>query len=391
MVPVRIVLAVQDEFYIEALLHYVSCSEFSQKIRITAFSKVDAFLERMADGKELPDAVVSESIFMEAWTSNDRDKTFPRICLIEGERDIQEGMTTLHKYQPLKDLLNSILSAIQSGRKSLGAPPSSAGRTSVVGVYSVSGGSGKSTTALQLSRQLSSEGLEVLYLNMETAGSGFTGASGRQEQEHDMSGLARLLYELQAAEDKGDRLGPAAADYVVRDPLLQAAMFEPLLNLNELLELSKEHTIRLIDYLAGCGCYDFIVVDTDSYPSERTEGVFERCDQLVWLVADDIGAVHRTNRWLDHLERTRNDLYAALIQKSIFTVNRCLGNLANELPLEKVVPYLTLPYIPAWKQLNSWEALFHSAEYQRDLMKLCRRLTEVSGHIFEPAAGAGEA
>ncbi|MNN08791.1 CobQ/CobB/MinD/ParA nucleotide binding domain protein [compost metagenome] len=386
MVPVRIVLAVQDEFYIEALLHYVRCSEFNQKLRVTAFSKVDAFLKRMMDSGEMPDAVVAESRYLEAWSPPEGDRAaIPRIGLIEGERDMQDGVIVLHKYQPLKELLTSIMAAVQGQRKSLVTP--SAGRTSVIGVYSVSGGSGKSTTALQLSRQFSSEGLEVLYLNLETAGSGFTRASG--SQENDMSGLARLLYDLQASEDKGDRPGLSAANYVIRDPHLQVAVFEPLANLNELLELTKEHTIRLIDFLAGSGICDFIIIDTDSYPSERTEGVLERCDQLIWLLTDDIGAVHRTDRWLAHLERTRGELYTALVQKSIFTVNRCLGNLANKFPLENVVPYLTLPYIPAWKQLNSWEELFHSPEYQRDLMKLCSQIMEVSGRHAEPATGGG--
>ncbi|RUT28376.1 ParA family protein [Paenibacillus zeisoli] len=382
MVPVRIVLAVQDEFYIEALMHYVRCSEFSQKIRVTAFSKVEAFVKRMMDAGEVPDAVVADSMYLEAWTPPAGEREILRISLIEGERDRQEGVVVLHKYQPLKELLTSILTAVQGQRKPLATP---SGSTSVIAVYSVSGGSGKSTTALQLSRQLSSEGLEVLYLNLESAGSGLSEASGRQEQ--DMSGLARLLYDLQAAEDKGERLALSAADYVIRQPALQVAMFEPLSNLNELLELSREHTMRLIDCLVSSGIYDYIVLDTDSYPSERTEGILERCDQLIWLILDDIGSVHRTDRWLAHLERTRGDLYTALIQKSIFTVNRYLGNLVNQLPLEKVVPYLTLPYIPAWKQLDSWEVLFRSPEYQRDLMKLCSQIMEVSGSRTDPVLG----
>ncbi|WP_433945736.1 hypothetical protein [Paenibacillus sp. SN-8-1] len=385
MVPVRIVLAVQDEFYIEAFMHYVNCSEFNQKLRVTAFSKVEAFQKRMLDARDVPDAVVAESRYLESWNPPAGDRQIPRIGLIEGEQDVQDGVIVLHKYQPLKELLTSIMSAVQGQRKPLITP--SAGRTKVVGVYSVNGGSGKSTTALHLSRQLGSEGLGVLYLNLETAGSGFPGASGRQENE--MSGLARLLYDLQAAEDKGDRLELSSANYVIRDRHLQAAMFEPLSNLNELLELTKEHTIRLIDFLAESGTYDLIMIDTDSYPSERTEGVLERCDQLIWLLTDDIGAVHRTDRWLSHLERTRGDLYADLVQKSIFTVNRCLGNLVNQLPLGNVVPYLTLPYVPAWKQLNSWEELFHSPEYQRDLMKLSGQIMEVSGCRSEPVEGGG--
>ncbi|USB34105.1 AAA family ATPase [Paenibacillus sp. YPG26] len=382
MVPVRIVLAVQDEFYIEAFLHYVNCSEFHQKLRVTAFSKVEAFQKRMMDAAEVPDAVVAEPGYLEFWSPSAGEKRIPRIGLIEGEAELQDDVIALHKYQPLKELITSIMTAVQGQRKPLVTIPTD--RARVIGIYSVNGGSGKSTTALQLSRQFSSEGLRVLLLNLETAGSGFARASGRQE--HEVSGLGRLLYNLQAAEDKGDTLDLSAANYVIRDPNLQAAMFEPLNNLNELLELTREHTIRLINCLAASGAYDLILVDTDSYPSGCTEGVLERCDQLIWLTTDDIGAVHRTGRWLAHLERTRGEFYSTLVQKSIFTVNRCLGNLANQLPLGSGIPYHTLPYIPAWKQLDSWEELFHSPEYQRDLMKLCGHIMKMSGFHAEASA-----
>lgn len=43
----RIVLAVRESQYIEPLLHYLHHSEYGEMLRITAFSRMDAFIEFM--------------------------------------------------------------------------------------------------------------------------------------------------------------------------------------------------------------------------------------------------------------------------------------------------------------------------------------------------------
>lgn len=62
----RIVLAVRESQYIEPLLHYLHHSEYGEMLRITAFSRMDAFIEFMR-GEDIPDAVVGDSSFIEAW------------------------------------------------------------------------------------------------------------------------------------------------------------------------------------------------------------------------------------------------------------------------------------------------------------------------------------
>lgn len=385
MVPVRVVLAVQDEFYIEPFLHYVSCSEFNEKLKVTAFSKVEAFLERMNSSDERPDAVVAEPLFMQAW---DRagDKTIPAIQLVEGYQGLQDGESGLYKYQPLQELLSSILTVIQGQRRDKIA--GSNGSASVIGVYSASGGSGKTTVALHLCRHLSAEGLKVLYLNLETVSSDLPDSPSRFGS--DGPGMARLLYDLQASIEKKEPLSEPVSNYINRDQLLNADRFEPLANLNELLQLSKEDTICLLNYLADAGDYDLIIVDLDSYPCGRTLGVLERSDELVWLVTDEREAVQKAERWFSHFERTDAGLISRILNKSLFTVNRCLGNRVHTMPLEQVVSYRTLPYIPAWKQRSTWEDVLGSPDYQREVMKLCRQILEGSSS-YKAAAGGGGA
>ncbi|MNR39351.1 hypothetical protein D3C85_1575580 [compost metagenome] len=62
----RIVLAVQESQYIEPLLHYIHHSEYGGMLRVSAFSRLDAFMEFM-QGEEVPDAVIGDPSFIEAW------------------------------------------------------------------------------------------------------------------------------------------------------------------------------------------------------------------------------------------------------------------------------------------------------------------------------------
>lgn len=59
----RIVLAVRESQYIEPLLHYLHHSEYGEMLRITAFSRMDAFIEFMR-GEDIPDAVVGTLLIL---------------------------------------------------------------------------------------------------------------------------------------------------------------------------------------------------------------------------------------------------------------------------------------------------------------------------------------
>ncbi|WP_213619752.1 hypothetical protein [Paenibacillus sp. J22TS3] len=382
MVPVRVVLAVQDECYIEPFLHYVNTSSFNDRMKVMAFSKPDAFLQRMSMLDDRPDVVLAESQFLDAWNPPG-GRTVTVLYLVEANQELRDGENHVYKYQPLHELLTSVLASVSSRGNEL--VHSSDCSTAVIGVYSVTGGSGKTTVALHLVKQLSAEGYRVMYLNLETVSGPLPGSAARFGGEG--PGLARLLYDLQSSADRGELLAGSLAGYVSRDSLLQAEAFEPLTNLYELLELDRESTVNLLEYLSASGGYDFIVVDTDSYPCGRTEAVLDFCDQLVWLTVDEIDPVQRTERWLQHLERTNADLHSRLLHKSVFTINRSLATRVHSMPLEQIVSYRTLPYIPAWKQKTSWEAVLHTPDYQRDMMKLCRHITQRAGADPEPARG----
>lgn len=368
MVPIKLALAVQEEEYIDALLRYVHASEFDRRLVITAFSRKEAFAQYVLESAGEVDAALGDAAFLEAVDP----LKLPGLCCIElgagGDSQVT-GSLRVEKYQPLHQLLSAVIERVRGGVEKT---VRTGGQSLVIGVYSSVGGCGKTTVALHLARQLATEGGKVFYLNLETIGSvlPLAGQALREEQ----SGLARLLYDLKAADDRREPLLFPISAYAYRHPVLQGDTLAPPDNLNELLEMERKDTAELIDYIAGSGLYDSVVVDMDSYPGGRTEAVLERADRIVWIVTDDWGVMRKTGGWLAHLERTRPSFYRSLLGKTRFALNRYTGKRSVDLPRPEMNLQATLSYIPAWNQGSPHGELLHSPLYQRDMTRLCREL-----------------
>ncbi|OZB96067.1 hypothetical protein [Paenibacillus sp. XY044] len=381
MVPYRITLAVKEAQYLEGLLHYVHSSEFGDKLHISGFTKLDAFMKYM-DGEETPDAVVGEAAFLEPWLARKNSESPNWILLGHGEAASIQG-PVLPKYQPLPELMASIFGFCQKeGERH--ALPVTDGEAVTIGFVSVVGGSGKTTAAVNMAKQLGAAGLSVFYLNLETVNSsGIFPRPGRNAESAE--GLPRMLYELKAAqEEKHAQAFVSPGPYTVHHPGIRADWFEPVTNLKELEQLGQSDTRKLLHSIAASGRYDVVIADTDSGANERLAAVLEGCRHLVWLMLDDIANLYKNGQWFAYMERSQPELFAELAGKSRYVVNRFTGQLTNQLP--PFIPEVdgVLPNIPSWKQNSNEELLLSSPIYQRDILKLCK---SVLGNLFVTDSG----
>ncbi|AOZ92202.1 AAA family ATPase [Paenibacillus crassostreae] len=369
MIPTRIVLAVAEKEYIDPLVSYVHNSEYRDKMCISAFTEVDKFLQYMnGNEKERPELIVGELSFIEPWLKQS-EQTVTWIVLNEMGQSSLQG-PVLSKYQPLPQLLESILDL----SRSQSSPRSRAmGETAMIGILSAVGGSGKTTTALNMAKQLNSKGLSVFYLNLETVNS--TAVFPRQIRSRESGqGLSRLLYDLQAAQESKDYSSISVASYIVHHEGIKADIFEPLTNIKEWIQMSKNNASQLMKLIANSGRYDVIIADTDTSADERCEAVMECCGSLVWLLLDDVISMYKSEKWLSYLERNNPPLFMDMMSRSKFIMNRYVGTLTNTLPtyLEQIDG--VLPYIPSWKQVCHEEIILSSPIFQRDILHLCRDL-----------------
>lgn len=372
MHPIKLVLVVREEEYIEPFLQYVHTSEYDRSLKVTAFSKAESFSRYMDQCGDDVDSVLAEPTFLQdvAMAKHPHIRWVLLGGLVTPELS-QQPLPRLDKYQSLHQLLMSLVELIRGAHEQ----KRKEGYTQVIGIYSATGGSGKTTVSLNLTRQWAEEGRSVFYLNLETVGSGllFTGPESKRD------GLARLLYDLKAANDRQEGLKAPVSAYAYRHAEIQGDTFPPVDNLEELLEMGCADTVSLIDYIAGSGMYDVVVIDTDAYPDGRMDAVFQKADQIVWLVVDDHEALRKTGIWLGHLERTRPDFPSIMQNKLKFVLNRYTGSKQVEMP-PQIKLYGLLPLIPVWSHQPTRQGeLPHSPVYQRDVIKLGRELLDGAG------------
>ncbi|OAB46165.1 AAA family ATPase [Paenibacillus glacialis] len=378
MIPAKLVLAVQESEYIEPLLRYVHSSEYGEKLRVIAFTEVDKFLQYM-NGNERPEVVVAEVVFLTPWLKQG-EQTVTWIALDELGQSSLKG-PVLAKYQPLPQLLDAILDLSVSQVRV--APSRFLGKTAMIGLLSAVGGSGKTTTALNMAKQLGASGLSVFYLNLETMNSSAVFPRQIRSRENGQA-LSRLLYELKAAQELKDYSSISIASYVVSHEGIKADIFLPLTNIKEWLQMSKNDVCQLMQLIAEGGQYDVIIADTDTGAGERCEAVMETCESLVWILLDDVISMYKSGQWLSFIEKSNPSLFGDMMQKSRFILNRYVGSLTNTLPSHIVRIDGVLPYIPSWKQVCHEEILLSSPIFQRDILNLCR---DVVGDLLPTTVG----
>ncbi|MDK8189361.1 ParA family protein [Paenibacillus sp. UMB7766-LJ446] len=387
MIVLKAVLASKDREYISAWLDFVQGSLFGSSIRFTAFSQWEPFNDHMdeKEGRELPDLVIAEPEFLNNWLSNGGETSgIPWLMLSEGLDEVDEDKR-LMKYQPLPALMDAVLHACRQPRRKKTYRPGQGALS--IGVVSASGGSGKTAVAMHMAKQLGVAGYAVLYLNLETLDSSMPflekglSRSGQLIPDAE-TGLSRLLYDLKVGRKESGKQGQVQSSskgvdgYVLRHEALKSDVFWPLSNRKELLQMSREDTKSLIRYLADCGQYDVLILDGDSGWDGRSEGIFDAADAFVWLIEDDISSMHRWGQWMQHMKRTKPDLYESVLDRARFIVNKYRDSVINALPGPDLHLDAVLPYIPSWKQLSQEEVMLSSPIFQREVKRLCAMIVQ---------------
>ncbi|WP_342481244.1 hypothetical protein NST07_06440 [Paenibacillus sp. FSL L8-0340] len=374
----RIVLAVRESQYIEPLLHYLHHSEYGEMLRITAFSRLDTFMEFMK-GEELPDAVVGDPIFVEAWLVEGRN-TVPWGVLSEAGKysgsnagSLAGGMV-IEKYQSLPSLLESILRL--GDVKRMRTASAAKEETLLLGIVSASGSSGKTTIALNMAKQLGLIGLSVFYLNLESVDS--SGLFLRMPQGN-ASGLELLLYELKAngsEGSKGNAGKPELGRYAVRHDNLRCDAFRPIGNFKEMLQMTRQDTLDLLELLAGDAGYDVVIVDTGSIEEERAQAVLQRCGILLWALKSDEASMYKTLRWLEHCGDPHSGLPPEVPGKSRFVMNFAGDSAAGWSGREEIRIDGALPFIPSWALQHHVELCLNSPQFTAGVQQLCTGIIE---------------
>lgn len=238
---------------------------------IRTYTTLDTLLDREKK-EEIALLVMAESVY-----SREINELHFKKLVILNESGIRRGggIVNISKYQQAEEVLKKLLESYADIAEA-GFPKLTEGyHTKIIGVYSPVRRCYQTTFALTMS-QLLAEKNRTLYLNFEYY-------AGNPELLLDMQtkDLADLLYFLNADRDK---FGLRMQSMVQHKGMLD--YIPPMRSGQNLLHITTEEWMQLLQNITGTGEYEYIVLDL----SESIQGLFEllrNCHKVFTLVQED--------------------------------------------------------------------------------------------------------
>lgn len=327
----RIVLAVTQREYAAKLADYLR--EEQPDWDISAFTHESALRRELQESRSIDLLVGQRDLLqsVEEWSAG-----ISKIMVLVMEKSLNVGKwQEIVQYQPLPVLLSGIRDGFEKE-----AIPIRKG-CQVLSVFSASGGTGKTTVALNLVRQAGERGLRTFYLNMEVLNS-TSQLFGKGEPDS----LSRLLYTLQIHPEEWVSQLDQLCKYQSH---LRADYIDAPDHPGERLALTTELLTRLIEGIRETGRYDLVVIDPDSGAGDWHRGLVEISDKVAWITLDDSQVLMKTAKLLRYWE----ERLSGMISKILFVLNKGHGGgMVNRWELPGGTPAVMLPYIPQWKAVD---------------------------------------
>lgn len=353
----------EDTPYIHELTTYMVCSN-NLYFQIHEFHSTNEYLEQLASAdsnltKEFDVILLSEKIIQEECSFVKTCVIGKMPCIVLTEVFVlpenidfiaENNLYRAVRYQSVETLSKYILSIIQKNKKWLMTYPVQE-RVKVIGVYSPSGGVGKTTVSIGMTdiyKKLGKKSIYIPLVGIEVD----VGVKGRDRWIQGINegiedkkltdwifglksrslghkvALSKLLMCIQSmGSDRGDYLPPVE-------------VFEELDEMNESL---LDESIQLLKDHAG---YEVIVLDIESKMTRQTLGYFRLCDEI-WLISGETEmAMEKERIWKKQLATIGQTDF---LQKCKGLVNQYIRQERGELSDQKVDQKVKL--LPHQRQL----------------------------------------
>jgi cellulose biosynthesis protein BcsQ len=327
----RVILAATQREYVAKLADYVREQEPTWDV--AAFTYAGALRLELQDLNRSVDLLVGEmDLLREAGEICDRARK--SLALVDDTGTSSGAFSKISQFQPLPSLMNALRGVLE-GDTGL------AEGCRIVTVFSASGGTGKTTLALNLIRQAGERGLRTFYLNLEALN-----ATSLWFGHGEPDSLSRLLYGLQAHPERWEDLFVGLCRH---QPYLRTDYLDAPEHPGERLALTSELLANVLGRIRSSGRYDLIVVDPDQGAGEWHRSLLMLSDQVVWLTIDDLQGLMKAKKLLNYWRQQPDELE----DKLAFVMNKVQSQRSmNRWSLPGEGPAMSLPYIPQWKTVD---------------------------------------
>lgn len=340
MSKLNLVIADFDESYIRGLSEYIN-SNHSPTFMVSCFTRIDSFSGYL-EQQPPTDVLIISPDFYDVSVGYTQIKL--RVLLSTGAlRHDYPGFQVISKYSTGEKLLGEVVHLYSKFTPFELRLPSYSKKTELIGVYSPSGGAGKTTIAAALSIQCAEMGIGSFYLNLESIQS--TGVFFNSNSKRNLSYIFYYLKE------KSRNLSFKMDG--IKDTEDGVQYFNPPESPMEYEEINSEELEQLLQGIKGMGCYDFVFIDMSSTFDMKNYKIMELCDRIVLVTLCEPIALHKSRVLLNELIKLSNTDKVNVSDKFITVINKYKDNSSENI-----------------ENLTSWiPAEVRISEYSRTLIK----------------------
>lgn len=274
---------------------------YGDKLQIHGFTDPDSALNALAEERI--------HVFLADETFQIDTSRIPQDCgfayLVSGNGiDALNGQKAINKFQQVDAIYRAVLDIFSDRAGNISFHNDKDGRSKLVVFSSPCGGTGTTSVAAAYAVRLAEQGQRVFYLNLEC----FNSSDALFEGEGQL-GMDDVIY---AIKSKKSNLTLKLESCARRDASGVYFFAPPRIAL-DLMELTDDELLELVDTLRDSGHYDVAVVDMDFSLKERALRVFRKASALVWVCDGSESAnqkVHRAYETLKALEQRDDGAYS---------------------------------------------------------------------------------
>ncbi|MCZ0703130.1 MinD-like ATPase involved in chromosome partitioning or flagellar assembly [Natronobacillus azotifigens] len=360
MAQLKLIVADQDEKYIQRLAAYLRNHKEYSKLDVKYFSDKDALGEYIGAYHDI-DVILSDHSFDEVVESGNQGLTLQLVNEIKDE--INEE-SVIYKYQPIGKMMQEIINYYYARNKNIDKKSNQLKDMRMITCLSASGGTGKTVLASNLAASFASKGYRTLYLSLEMIPSTLLMFNSQQHTKP-----CPLFYYLKT---KPNDLEDNLEELIMSDPHTGIHYFPILPSAEEMLELEPENLTKLIDVLAKVKLFDYVIFDLDTAIISKIESLFDRSNRILWVLNNDHFSFYKSRILCEELKRMYKN--PNLTDHVMFILNRNINVGAKELEQYDLPIEHKLPYIPDWKNVVKPISLLKNTVFAKEISNLVTRL-----------------
>lgn len=289
----KIVVICMDEEYISSI-EYKLTEAFGQKAEFEYISNYQYFKKYMQEPQDIDILLIQMELYQEIIDK----QNCPNIYLLTEDEEVvkrggaQENCRIIYQYASIRSMIDSLDSSILRAEE--GKTQAS---TKLVSVFSVNGGSGKTTTALGLSGALARDGFKVLYLNTECL-QDYQLFIQNMEYLPDSIGYQCVMDCERAAEMMLSKVRRNGFEYI---PPFSKALAS--------YQITIQSVVRIMEYIQKKNIYDYIVMELSQEMQPEKMNLLQKSDRIVIVTTQEEQAVAKLGLFFNGITEWRGQCF----------------------------------------------------------------------------------